>query len=228
MNRLTRITAILTQLQSKKNLTAKEIAKRFEVSSRTIYRDIKTLQDAGVPISFENGIGYFIVDGYNLPPIALTQEEANTLIILEKLIKKQGDKSVHKNFNSFIIKIKATLKNFQKENIELLASRTFSFEKEQIIESKWLIEIQKSISTKTVLEITYNSIYKQEITNRNIEPLAVCFTNNVWTTIAYCQLRKDIREFRLDRICKLITTLEPFKSDNNFNFQNYLENYKSS
>lgn len=67
MNRLTRITAILTHLQSKRIVTAKEIADRFEISLRTVYRDIKTLQDSGVPIGSENGVGYFIVNGYSLP-----------------------------------------------------------------------------------------------------------------------------------------------------------------
>jgi len=84
MNRLTRITSILTQLQSKKVITAKKIADRFEISLRTVYRDIKTLQGAGVPIGSENGMGYFIVDGYSLPPIMITEEEANALIIFQK------------------------------------------------------------------------------------------------------------------------------------------------
>ena len=87
MNRLTRITAILTQLQSKRVVTAREIAERFDISLRTVYRDIKTLQDSGVPIGSENGVGYFIVDGFRLPPISLTEEEANSLIILETFIK---------------------------------------------------------------------------------------------------------------------------------------------
>lgn len=88
MNRLTRITTILIQLQSKKIVTAKEIADRFEISLRTVYRDIKMLQDAGVPIGSENGIGYFIVSGYSLPPIMITEEEANALIVSEKLMLK--------------------------------------------------------------------------------------------------------------------------------------------
>ena len=129
MNRLTRITAILIQLQSKKVVTAKEIAERFEISLRTVYRDIRTLQEAGVPISSENGVGYFIVDGYRLPPISLTEEDANSLIVSEVFIKNQGDKSLSKNFNSLLIKIKATLKNFQKENVELLSTRTLNFRK---------------------------------------------------------------------------------------------------
>ena len=68
MNRIDRLTAILVQLQSKKVVTAKEIADRFEISLRTVYRDVRALEDAGVPIGAEAGKGYFIMDGYHLPP----------------------------------------------------------------------------------------------------------------------------------------------------------------
>lgn len=227
MDRLARITATLTQLQSKKTVTAKEMAERFEISLRTVYRDIKTLQKAGVPIGSENGVGYFMVDGYRLPPISLTEEEANTLIVSEEFIKTQGDKSLIKNFSSLLFKIKATLKNFQKENVELLSSRTFSFNKGKTVESNWLSEIQKGISNKTVLQITYRSIYKEELTTRKIEPQAVYFIDNAWIVIAHCQLRAKPREFRLDRISELTTTPEIFKHGAHFNHQEYFENFRT-
>lgn len=227
MNRLTRITAILIQLQSKKVVTAKEIAERFEISLRTVYRDIKTLQDAGVPIGSENGVGYFIVEGYRLPPISLTEEEANSLIVSEVFIKNQGDKSLHKNFNSLLIKIKATLKNFQKENVELLSTRTLNFRKGDIIESNWLSDIQSAISSKTQVNISYNSLYKKELTKRNIEPQAIYFTNNVWIVISFCHLRDELREFRLDRITGLKRTLKSFEKLKHFNLQEYFESFQT-
>ena len=73
MDRLTRLTTILIQLQSKRIVVAKEIADRFGISLRTVYRDIKTLQEAGVPIASKNGKGYFLVSGYHLPPVMLTE-----------------------------------------------------------------------------------------------------------------------------------------------------------
>lgn len=227
MNRLTRITAILVQLQSKKIVTAKEIAEHFEISLRTVYRDIKTLQDAGVPIGSENGVGYFIVDGYHLPPISLTEEEANSLITSETFIKKQGDKSLSKNFNSLLIKIKGTLKDFQKEKVELLSSRTINFHKVDLIESNWLSDIQNAISSKTQIFITYNSLYKEEQTKRQIEPQAIYYTNNVWIAIAFCHLRDELREFRLDRITHLNNTLIPFEKLNHFNLQEYFESFQT-
>ena len=227
MNRLTRITAIIVQLQSKKIVTAKEIAERFEISLRTVYRDIRTIQEAGVPIGSENGVGYFMVDGYSLPPISLTEEEANSLIISEVFIKKQGDKSLSRSFDSLLIKIKSTLKNFQKENVELLSTRTLNIQKGNFIESNWLSEIQNSITSKKQISITYNSLYKEEITKRNIEPQAVYFTNNVWIAIAFCHLREELREFRLDRIVVLNHTILPFEKLKKFNLQEYFESFQT-
>ncbi|MDO5968635.1 YafY family protein [Flavivirga aquimarina] len=222
MNRLTRITSILIQLQSKKVVTAKEIANRFEISLRTVYRDIKTLEEAGVPIGSENGIGYFIVDGYSLPPIMITEEEANALIVSEKLISNQGDASLIKDFNSILIKIKSVLRDHEKENTSKLENRILSSSyKKEIFESNWLSIIQKAITNTKILEIVYHSIYKDEQTLRNIEPLGVYYTDKAWVMIAYCRLRKDMREFRLDRILKINLTSQTFGYQTDFTLSKY-------
>ncbi|NQX92701.1 MAG: YafY family transcriptional regulator [Flavobacteriales bacterium] len=227
MNRLHRITAILVQLQSKRIVTAREVADRFDISLRTVYRDINALQEAGVPIGSENGVGYFIVDGYRLPPISLTEEEANSLIISEVFIKQQGDKSLEKNFDSLLFKIKSTLRNFQKDQVELLSQRTTSFNKDNTIESNWLSDVQKAIANKTQLSIKYRSLYKEELTKRDIEAQAVYFTNNVWIVIAYCHLRKAMREFRMDRIEQLYSNSKSFENVIDFNLQKYFENLQN-
>lgn len=225
MNRLTRITAILIQLQSKRVLTAKEIAERFEISLRTAYRDIKMLQDAGVPIGSENGVGYFIVDGYTLPPIMITEEEANTMIIAEQFILNQHDISLIKDFNSLLIKIKAVLKSKEKENITKLENRVSQSYLHKQITSNWLSTIQKSITNALVLEIVYHSFYRNEKTTREIEPLGIYFTDNKdWVSIAYCRLRDEIREFRLDRVLKITSTSKTFNYQQDFSLQQYFKN----
>ncbi len=221
LNRLTRITSILIQLQSKNVVTAKEIAERFEISLRTVYRDIKTLQDAGVPIGSENGIGYFIVEGYSLPPIMITEEEANALIVSEKFIANQGDTSLTKDFNSVLLKIKSVLKKTQKDNLSRLTGRVEPSSRVEVFKSNWLSVIQKAIVNTMVLEITYHSIYKNDETVRNIEPLGVYFTEKAWVVTAYCRLRKEIREFRLDRITKVNTTKYTFDYQDKFTLQKY-------
>ncbi len=225
MNRLTRITSILIQLQSKKVVTAREIADRFEISLRTVYRDIKTLQEAGIPIGAENGVGYFIVDGYSLPPIMITEEEANALIVSEKLISNQGDASLIKDFNSVLIKIKSVLRSLEKENITKLENRITPSYKKEVFESNWLSVIQKSITNTKVLEIAYHSIYKDEQTLREIEPLGVYYTEKAWIAIAYCRLRKEIREFRLDRISKINQTSQTFDYRHDFSLSKYFSRF---
>ncbi len=221
MNRLTRITSILIHLQSKKVVTAKEIANRFEISLRTVYRDIKTLQESGVPIGSENGIGYFIVEGYSLPPIMITQEEANALIVSEKLILNQGDTSLKKDFNSLLFKIKSVLRNFEKDNITKLDNRVIPSTTKETFESNSLSVIQKAISNTVVVQIKYHSFYKDEITLRKIEPLGIYFTEKAWVVVAYCRLRKDVREFRLDRVIESNTTSQNFDYQEDFNLSNY-------
>ena len=225
MNRLTRITSILIQLQSKKVVTAKEVADRFEISLRTVYRDIKTLQEAGIPIGSENGIGYFIVDGYSLPPVMITEEEANALIVSEKLISNQGDASLIKDFNSILIKIKSVLRSFEKGNIAKLENRITSSYKKDVFESNWLSIIQKSITNAKVLEIFYHSIYKNEETLREIEPLGVYYTDKAWVMIAHCRLRNDIREFRLDRILKINFSSQTFDYQQDFSLSKYFSRF---
>ena len=221
MNRLDRITATLIHLQSKRLVIAKEMAERFEVSLRTVYRDIKTLQEAGVPIGSENGVGYYLVDGYNLPPLMITEEEANALVLSEKLLEKLGDKSLKKDFESLLIKVKSILRNAEKDKVEKLESRIGFSSAPQIHESSWLSVIQKSITNTTVLQITYTSIAKNEITERQIEPLAIYFTGKSWVLVAFCRMRNSMREFRLDHILKAIPLSERFQYKMPFSINDY-------
>jgi len=98
MNRIDRLTAILIHLQTKRVVRAEEIAERFEMSLRTVYRDVKALMEAGVPIGSEAGKGYFIVNGYHLPPVMFTQDEANSMLLAAKIVDKVADKSVREAF----------------------------------------------------------------------------------------------------------------------------------
>src|SRR5664279_5689637 len=98
MNRIDRVTAILIQLQSKRVVKAQEIADRFNISLRTVYRDVKTLDEAGLPVIGEAGVGYSIMEGYRLPPVMFTREEATAFLTAEKLVEKLTDVSTRKNY----------------------------------------------------------------------------------------------------------------------------------
>ena len=96
--RLSRLTAILTQLQTKRLLTATSLADKFNVSIRTIYRDIRALEQAGVPIITEDGKGYTLMEGYKIPPVMFSESQANALILAEQLVLKNKDASFIKDY----------------------------------------------------------------------------------------------------------------------------------
>jgi len=221
MNRLDRITSILIQLQSKRLITAREIAERFEVSIRTVYRDIQTLRLAGVPIGEEEGRGYFIVDGYRLPPVMFSPDEANALVAIQKMINYHSEDSLKKNYEAALLKIKAVLRSSEKDKLEYLNSR-IGYHEPWAPQSSNLSTIQLAITDHIKIEIEYES-KKEEFTKRLINPYALYFNGAVWTTIGYCNLRKGIREFRLDRIEKLNITKETFDPNPDFKIEKYLE-----
>ena len=222
MNRLDRLTSILIQLQSKRLITAREIAERFEVTIRTIYRDIQTLRLAGVPIGEEEGKGYFLVEGYRLPPVMFTMEEARALITTSKILNYHTEDSLKQNYESALLKIKAVLSLKDKDKLEFLNSR-IGFHKPWAPTSLYLDSIQHSITESEKLKIKYQSREEEQITERIIQPYAVYFSGAVWTTIAFCELRKEIREFRLDRIKELKLQQTHFKPDKTFSIEHYLE-----
>ncbi|MBG6129559.1 putative DNA-binding transcriptional regulator YafY [Aquimarina sp. EL_43] len=219
MKRLHRLTAILVKLQSKKVVQAAELANKFEVSLRTIYRDMQALTDAGVPIGAEAGTGYYLVDGYSLPPVMFTEKEANALLTASKIIKTNNDQSLINEYQEAIDKVIAVLKTTQKEKLKILEERVFTYNNTVIRTSTSLSVIQQAITDFRVLEIQYTKA-SGEYSKRLIEPLGVYFTNNTWIMIAHCRLRKDYREFRTDRILNLIETQELF-SPKHFSLEDY-------
>jgi len=160
--RLARLTAIMTQLQSKRIVTARELAEKHQVSIRTVYRDIRTLEKSGIPILTEEGKGYSIMEGYKLPPIMFTEQEANALITAEQIISKNKDKSLTDYYRSAVEKIKSVLKHTQKDKSELLSERLLirtSMEMDKTRES--LIQLQSAITNYSLTDIEYVSLQKK-------------------------------------------------------------------
>jgi predicted DNA-binding transcriptional regulator YafY len=230
MNRIDRLTAILIQLQTKRWITSNEIADRFRISQRTVYRDIRALEEAGIPLGAEAGKGYFLVDGYRLPPVMFTREEAGSLLIAEKLVNKLTDDSVTINFNLAIDKIKAVLPSREKELIDTLNSRVEVFYQSSSGDSeypnKYITSIQKALAENKCISINYHAIHSKEKTGgRIIDPLGLVFYGNAWHLIGFCKLRRDMRDFRLDRITKLDITNECAREKKPGELKRYFQEY---
>tara|TARA_B100000809_G_C15111924_1_gene520933 strand:- start:1066 stop:1764 length:699 start_codon:yes stop_codon:yes gene_type:complete len=222
--RLSRLTAIITQLQSKKLITARYLAEKHNVSIRTIYRDINTLEKSGIPIITEEGKGYSLMEGYQLPPVLFTESEANALITAEQLVLRNKDQSFIDNYSSAITKIRSVLKHSEKGKADLLADRIYFKENYKVEKtSNYLMQIQSSITSFQLLEIEYLSLSNQ-LTKRQIEPFALYSNKGNWLLIAYCKLRNNFRAFRIDLIQQL-TLLDVMFSPHDMTIEQYFDIY---
>lgn len=229
MNRIDRLSAIVTQLQSRKIVTAQQIADRFEISLRTVYRDIRALEEAGIPIGAEAGKGYFIMDGYHLPPVSFTKDEAGAILMAAKLAEKNTDKSIQEHFMNALFKIKSVLKVQEKDYLENLEQHIQVLQAPNQNKSDFpdhfLADLQSALATRRVIAFEYYSNYKGQLTTREVEPLGLCFYSSHWHMIGYCRMRKDLRDFRTDRITRLKIIEENYDPGKHQSYQSYLDNF---
>jgi predicted DNA-binding transcriptional regulator YafY len=222
--RLSRLTAILTQLQTKRILTSTYLSEKYGVSVRTIYRDIRALEKSGVPILTEEGKGYTLMEGYRVPPVMFTESQANALILAEQLVLKNKDTSFIKDYSEAIEKIKAVLGYSVKDKANLLAERTrFNQNINNERNSNNLSQFQFALTNFCVTKIEYTN-ENNKTTSRSIEPFALLSTQENWLLVAWCRLRKDFRYFRLDRITKMEILTENF-SPHKLTLQEYFDKY---
>ncbi|WP_423129702.1 helix-turn-helix transcriptional regulator [Gaoshiqia sp. Z1-71] len=231
MNRIERLNAILIHLQSKRVVKAAELADRFGISLRTVYRDIRALERAGVPIGAEAGVGYFLMDNFHLHPVSFTTPEASALLMGEKLMDKMSDHETRDFYRSAVFKIRAILKPAEKEYIESLANSISVFNWATLspnFNKLHLSEIQQAIAREQVLEIGYQARYSGENTSRLVEPIGLCNYDSRWHLIAWCRLRSSYRDFRLDRIESLRITDEGFEKRKHISMDEYFANHSFS
>lgn len=228
MNRLDRLTSILLLLQNKKLIRAKDIADHFKISLRTVYRDIRSLEEAGVPIAAEAGEGYQLVDGYHLPPVMFTAEEASALFVGGKFVERNTDKSIQNHVKTALLKIHSVLPDEKKEYVDELMDSTIVLQSPDSglyseLQNNLSI-IQNSIISKSVLKIEYTANYNDQFSERNIEPLGLIYFADHWHLVAYCRLRKDFRNFRTDRIKSIQVLREQFEINAQFSLVEFLKN----
>lgn len=209
--RLTRLLAILVHLQTKRIVTAPELAQRFAVSVRTIYRDIRSLERADVPIGTEEGRGYFLADGYRLPPVHFTEEEANAIITAEQLTLHNKDGLLACHYTDAVQKVKAVLQTDIRDRANLLADRLKLYGNSgRETTSFCLTTLQKALTNHTLVRLVYRSLSRQR-TVREVEPFALLLSSEAdWLLVAWCRLREAYRIFRVDHIEQTTVLPETF------------------
>jgi predicted DNA-binding transcriptional regulator YafY len=227
MTQLSRLISILTLLKSKRLITSTELAEKYDVSVRTIYRDIRKLEEAGVPVVAIEGRGYRLMDGYSVSPVQFTEKQANALVTAQHLVNQTKDVSFAEDFNEALTKIKSVFRSSIQEKSELLSDKIFVFNPQyEQISSNALSEIQLSIVHFNYIEINYCKVNTDEVSFRKIEPCAIYSTQNKWILIAWCHLRNDYRAFRIDRIRHFKILQEKFE-DRKFNLEEYFTSCNS-
>jgi predicted DNA-binding transcriptional regulator YafY len=225
MNRVDRLLGIVTMLQSKKYVSAEKLSQRFGISVRTIYRDVRALDEIGVPVSFENNKGYFIVEGYFLPPVSFTEEEANSLILLASLADRFADVSVAKNTENALEKVRAVLRSREKESASQLRDRIRVINPGKDQRSfEFLADIQKSISRNTILYLEYTD-HKKQRTKREVEPIGIIYYTEQWHLIAWCWMRDGYRDFIVKQIDVLRPTNKPFRKTDHISLDEHIRSW---
>lgn len=210
MNRIDRLFGITTLLQAQRYVPAQRIAAQFGISVRTVYRDMKALGEQGIPISFEAQQGYFLVQGYFLPPVAFTPEEANALLLLETMSTALADQSIRPHVAAALQKVKAVLRGPDQDRLEQLASRLMMHLPEYAEgDTRYLAAIQSAIANRYILELDYRD-KSGESSQRQVEPIGLVFYNFTWHLIGWCHLRRGYRDFRVSRLQRLTATTRPF------------------
>ncbi|UOG73245.1 YafY family transcriptional regulator [Hymenobacter tibetensis] len=207
MNRFDRITAILVQLQARRLVRGQDLAERFGVSLRTIYRDLRTLEEAGVPLCGEVGVGYSLADGYRLPPVMFTREEATALVTAEKLVTQLTDVHTAQLSKGAMDKLRAVLRRTDRDYLEELSPHITILggrhqQAAMPLPPNTHQLLLTGIASRQVVSLDYRAGYHGAPTQRDVEPIGIYF-GHYWHVVAFCRLRQEYRDFRLDRIAQL-------------------------
>lgn len=214
MNRVDRLMGYLLLLQSRGLMRAQDFAERFEISERTVYRDIQALSEVGVPIAAMPGEGYRLMEGYYLPPIAFTPDEARALSLAVSMLAgltAAGDTQTAAQ--SAYEKIRTVLPKATLRQIEALqASLTFlAFPNPELnFDDPHFVRLQEAIHQRRVVRLRYHAQISNEVTERDVEPIALVYVGKVWLLNGYCRLRQGLRNFRLERIDHFRVLAETF------------------
>ena len=218
MRRAERLFRLVQELRSRGVSRAEDLATYFEISVRTIYRDIAHLQASGLPIDGEAGVGYILRPGFDLPAMTFTFEQLDALAIGLSFVEVAGDASLSQAAQEVRAKLQAALPDPEKrklENAPLFASRR------QGRATPMLTTVRRAIREVAVLRLQYGD-GEGKHTERRVRPLAIWAFTDGWLFVGWCELRNDFRAFRLDRISVVEVTGEHFTDESGKNLQTYL------
>jgi predicted DNA-binding transcriptional regulator YafY len=194
---------ILLELQARGDLRAEDLAHTFEVSVRTIYRDVEALCETGVPVVATPGKGYRLMDGYFLPPLSFTADEAALLLLGGELVRDRVDPQLRKSAEEALRKLASVLPPERRAEMERRRQGLFFASLGTQADDRRLALARRAIEDRRVARLVYHALRREQPDPRDVEPIRLVHIGDAWYLAAYCRLRLDVRLFRLDRIDRL-------------------------
>jgi predicted DNA-binding transcriptional regulator YafY len=174
------------------------LAQKLEVSERTIYRDVRDLQISGMPIEGEAGVGYTLRRDLDLPPLMFTRDELTALVLGARLVRAWGGAASTAAADQALQRIEAVLPTELRERLDAILMYAPGSRMPQVLRER-LDVLHEACTDRRVLAFGYTREDGQN-SEREVRPLALYFWSGVWTLAAWCELRKDFRTFRIDRM----------------------------
>lgn len=209
MRRADRLFSIVLELRRRSVTTAAQLAAHLEVSERTIYRDIADLMASGVPIDGEAGVGYRLGRAFDLPPMMLSYDEVQALVLGMRMVESWGDDGLRRAARSALVKVEATLPEEERHRVDDTALFALNFRAPE----EWIAhlpEVRRALDRRRRLRLAYADADEQ-VTERVIRPLGLYFWGRTWTVGGWCELRQDHRTFRIDRIRDAVALPDTFE-----------------
>ncbi len=211
MRRADRLFQVVQLIRGRRLTTAALLARRLEVSERTIYRDVADLQHQGVPIEGEAGVGYRLGAGFELPPLMFTQDEARALVAAARLAQSWVDPAMARDVEAALGKILSVLPPAARASAEAIALYAPAVALDDATRAQ-LQTVREAVQARHKLRIRYLDASNSD-SARTVRPLGCFYWGKVWTLSAWCELRGDFRGFRIDRIEALDVLPERFRHE---------------
>jgi len=214
------------ELQRKGARRAEDLAATFETSKRTIYRDIQALCESGVPVVAQPGVGYSLVEGYFLPPVSFSVDEATMLLLGADSAAQNFDAQYRDAAGLAGRKIEAVLSEKLRGEVEYLRGSIAFVAPATLASGKsasFLPQLRRAIIERRTVSFDYHTRYSQDGSaarnTREADPYAMLHYGDAWHLIGHCHLRKGIRNFRLDRMAGLQLLEKTFDRPSNFRLE---------
>jgi predicted DNA-binding transcriptional regulator YafY len=226
MRRADRLFRIVQFLRVGRMTTARRLAEKLQVSERTIYRDVRDLQLSGMPIEGEAGIGYLLRQDFDIPPLMFTRSEIEALVLGARMVRAWGGNEQGETAAQALNKIEAVLPADMRDRVDQTLLYAINFKVSPELK-RHVDQLNRAASERRFIEFDY-AREDGERSHRRVRPLGLYFWGGTWTLASWCEMRKDFRNFRVDRLAELKVLEQQFPVDPKKSLAAFIEKMRSS